>query len=142
VGNAARPNVMRKAIMLLVLLLVPGCAKGTACPMYRPSSNVTVDGAAFVAAHPHARSLCVAGNGCVSVGPETRHPAVIFLPVQRPGVLRVRVSVTSQAGMVLLNAVARVPVRHYVINAACGITANLGSVTITRDGILRSSRYR
>jgi hypothetical protein len=133
---------MRKAAvaagLLPVLMLMTGCATGRSCPQYQVASDVTVDGTAFVAAHPQAGMLCVARNGCVWVGPRARHPAVIFIPVSAPGVLHVQVTVTAGTGSVLLDAATRVTVHHAVFSAACGIAADLGTVTIARDGALRA----
>ncbi len=119
------------------LLLTAGCS-ARSCPLYRVASNVTVDGTAFVAAHPQARTLCVARHGCVPVGRPARRPAVLYIPVSSPGTLHVTVTVAAGAGQTLLSGSTVVTVQHAVFNAACGITADLGAVTITRDGTLRS----
>ncbi len=121
---------------VLAGLLLPACAPHGACPMYRVASGATVDPAPFVAAHPQASTLCATGSGCVPAGPDAR-PGVLRIPVTGPGTLRLHLTVRTRAGTILLSVTAQVPVRHHVIDAACGITADLGSVTITRTGALR-----
>jgi len=118
----------------LALLLTPGSVAHPApvCPEYRVASGVTVDGTAFFAAHHRASELCADEVTCVTAGT----PAVLFIPVARPGKLRFRVTITARDGAPLLDAPVYVRVRHVVFDAACGIAADRGSVRVTAAGSL------
>jgi hypothetical protein len=138
-------RLSQSAVVALGLLLTPGSVvhPGPVCPEYRVASGVTVDGTAFFAAHHHrASELCVNKGTCVTAGAGASRPAVLFIPVAGPGELRLRVTVTTRAGAALLDALVYVRVRHVVFDAACGITANRGSVRITAAGALVTSLGR
>jgi len=127
----------------LALLLAPGSIGSIAsvahpapvCPEYRVASGVTVDGTAFFDAHHRAGELCADGVTCVTAEPPGT-PAVLFIPVARPGELRLRVTITARGGAPLLDALVYVRVRHVVFDAACGIAADRGSVRVTAAGSL------
>ena len=112
-----------------------------ACPQFVPASGVTVDAAAFVAAHRSATMLrvcAVASFRCrewLSERLRPEFPAVAFLKTA-PGsrIVKLRVIVSGPAGVVLLDTTAGVRLRR-AVDAACPDVSSYHAVAVvSRDG--------
>lgn len=106
--------------------------------MYRVADGITVDADAYVDAHPQAWKICAAGAPCLVLNASNPQPAVVRLGAGAPGPQQVTVTITARDGTELLHASTQVQVKHVVMNARCGIAANLGAVTVTADGSLKT----
>jgi hypothetical protein len=136
VARGSRLTGVRRSIFMLSVLLIAGCSAPRACPDYRVASGVSVDASAFVAAHPRAWQLCVAGAPCLVLNASDPRPAVVRLSVDAPGLREVDLTVTARDGAVLLRARTQVQVRHVVVDSQCGISTDSGAVTVAGDGSL------
>lgn len=125
----------------LGLLIAVGCSSpgSSACPSYRVTDGVTVEASAYFASHAAAAQICVNGMSCVPVRAHSSSPPSVFLPYSASSILSVRVKILTRTDAVLLDTGVRVPLRQEVIDAACGIDTERGSVTVTREGTLRIS---
>lgn len=128
---------MKRSAIALWALLLAGCSQHV-CPDYVVADGVTVDADAFVDAHPQAWKLCADGAPCLVLDASHPQPAVVRLGADQPGPQPVSVTITARDGTVLLRADTQVEVRRVVFDSRCGKAANLGTVSVTADGSLKT----
>jgi hypothetical protein len=125
-------------MLALSLLLAAACSRFSpphSCPMYQVADGVTVNASMFFAAHATAHELCVAGTRCVVRLPGEAQVSTLVLTGTSTA-LTIEITVLARDGTALLGKSVRVTLHRVVFNAACGISALRGTVTITAQGAL------